>query len=68
MKKDVINLYGHLEERTSKEGNKYEVLILQITDDYEKEVYYHIDYRSNFTRCLHIWQRNIFLWNVFSSK
>lgn len=39
MKNDVINLYGHLEERTSKEGNKYEVLILQITDDYEKEVY-----------------------------
>lgn len=36
---DVINLTGHLEERTSKDGNKYEVLILQITDDYEKEVY-----------------------------
>lgn len=28
----------HTEERTSKEGIKYEVLILKLTDDYEKEV------------------------------
>lgn len=28
----------HTEERISKEGVKYEVLILKLTDDYEKEV------------------------------
>lgn len=39
MKNDVINLNAHLEERTSKEGTKYEMLILKLTDDYEKEVY-----------------------------
>lgn len=39
MRNDVIKLEGHFEERTSQEGKKYEMLILQLTDDYEKEVY-----------------------------
>lgn len=38
MDKDY-KLSCHTEERVSNEGNKYEVLILKLTDDYEKEVY-----------------------------
>lgn len=39
MKSNEITLKGHFEERTSNEGNKYKVLILQLTDDYNKEIY-----------------------------
>ena len=34
-----MKLDARIEERTSKTGNKYQVLILKLTDTYEKNVF-----------------------------
>lgn len=39
MKNNLLNLTGSLEKRLSNEGKEYEVLVLNLTDDYQKEVY-----------------------------
>ena len=37
--KDVIGAIAQLETRTTKEGKTYQVLVIKLTDDYEKLVF-----------------------------
>ncbi len=39
MKNNLLKLSGSIEKRISNEGKEYEVLMLNLTDDYQKEVY-----------------------------